>query len=251
MLSTCELYYRWILAKRKTFVACTIMAIFAQQMLSQASYQHWQQQQQHIINTCKMLYSNTAKMHQYMIIPKILNPQQCLNLIKEAESYAQQHHWTTRRHESYPTYDNQLSDNWASYPLIEQMVQQKVAPKIAAMFAVDADKIGINEIFVVKYTLQAQRSLALHRDGCEFSFILALNADYSGGGTYLKPLNKKVNLTPGDMLIFPGQLEHQGLPIDAGTRYIVVGFLNYAGEDFCTEHIEYHDRSSPNLSSPN
>ena len=48
----------------------------------------------------------------------------------------------------------------------------------------------------------------------------------------------KINLDIGDVLIFCGENVHRGFPISSGTRYILTGFINYKGHDFCSKLIK-------------
>ena len=46
--------------------------------------------------------------------------------------------------------------------------------------------------------MKGQKSLNYHNDGSEFSFIIALNEDFTGGGTHFKEKNKLIKLGIGD-----------------------------------------------------
>ena len=64
-------------------------------------------------------------------------------------------------------------------------------------FDIDKKFIGINEIFVAKYSPNGQNKLSEHEDGSELSFVMALNDEYTGGGTYFTKLKQKVLLPKG------------------------------------------------------
>ena len=98
------------------------------------------------------------------------------------------------------------------------------------IYNIDSSKLQIEEMFVAKYDatqINTQKSLEPHEDGSEFSFIIALNDDYIGGGTRFVQKNKTYKLKQGDVLLFCGQTKHEGLPINNGIRYILTGFINY------------------------
>jgi hypothetical protein len=85
---------------------------------------------------------------------------------------------------------------------------------------------------VVKYdTLTAERrKLDMHTDKSEWTFLIALTdggmgRDYVGGGTFFQALNSTVHLRRSQMLVFRGRLRHCGVTIQAGCRYLLVGFL--------------------------
>jgi predicted 2-oxoglutarate/Fe(II)-dependent dioxygenase YbiX len=81
-------------------------------------------------------------------------------------------------------------------------------------------------------------SLEAHLDGGEFSFVISLNDNFTGGGTSFLPdktdLQQPSLVTPdagakqhfnppvGQMLMFPGQRKHIGEPVRSGVRYAEV-----------------------------
>ena len=99
---------------------------------------------------------------------------------------------------------------------------------------------SVTEIFVAKYDMKHQQGLDAHRDGSEFSFIIALNDDFSGGGTYFVDTKKHISLEKGDCLVFSGQNKHKGVKIQSGTRYIIAGFLHFKSCDYCA-NVLYND----------
>ena len=72
-----------------------------------------------------------------------------------------------------------------------------------------------------------KNSLDFHIDGNEFSFIIALNDNYEGGGTHFKNLNQIMKINKGDCLLFCGQRYHGGSKVLKGIRYVLAGFINY------------------------
>ena len=142
---------------------------------------------------CRIIYDDSKRPRTYKIIKNLLTSQECKDIISEAEAYADEFKWTTDRHEHYPTTDNQIKNTWKSYNLLTSRVYDSIIPELSKMYNVEANKIGINEIFVAKYNNKAQKKLNSHEDGSEFSFVIALNDDYQGGGTYFTKLKKKPN----------------------------------------------------------
>ena len=184
---------------------------------------------------CKIMYNDKKRPRTFKIIKNLLTIDQCQNIIAEAEAYAKEFEWTTDRHDNYPTTDNEITNIWESYNLLSSRIYKIIIPELANMYKVETDEIGLNEIFVAKYNHNAQNKLNAHEDGSEFSFVIALNDDYEGGGTYFTKLKKKASLKMGDALIFSGQEKHQGLSVIKGKRYIIAGFLNYARKDYCED----------------
>ena len=177
------------------------------------------------------LHSNS--LNRKYIVLNLLNKEQCNAIINESEDYALKHQWTSKRHEAYPTTDNEINKSWQCYGALENRVKEVLFPALSKMYDMDPQKMGIEELFVAKYDANGQRKLEAHRDNSELSFILALNDSYTGGGTQFTETGEKVHLKTGQCMIFSGQNHHKGVEITSGTRYIVAGFLTYEGKDYC------------------
>ena len=110
------------------------------------------------------------------------------------------------------------------------VIDRHIKPEIVELFQVKYEKIGINEVFIVKYDSDGQTRLDYHRDGSEFSFVIQLNDNFTGGGTTFQHNERSSNNIKGgigDCILFSGQNRHKGYEITSGTRYILTGFLNY------------------------
>ncbi|KAJ1456690.1 hypothetical protein M885DRAFT_517108 [Pelagophyceae sp. CCMP2097] len=86
---------------------------------------------------------------------------------------------------------------------------------------------SLDDCFVVKYDARGGlAALVSHRDAGAVSFMVALSApgDYAGGGTRFDESGLVVHCGQGDVLTFDAALFHSGVPITAGTRYLLVGF---------------------------
>ena len=169
----------------------------------------------------------------YKVLKKFFTKKECLNIINEGIEYAKNNKWNKKRHDSYPTTDNEITEEWNNWELINKKINKNIFPKIEKLFKLQKNKLNITELFIVKYDEKGQRELKYHEDGSEFSFIITLNDDFTGGGTTFK--HNKMNIKPqiGDCLIFSGQNTHKGNYIKSGTRYILTGFINYIEEDYC------------------
>lgn len=187
---------------------------------------------------CKNLYID-GKNKKYTVMKQLIPPSVCKNIISEAEDYAALYSWTTTRHDHYPTTDNEITYDWNTYNHITHLVYNKIFKTIERLYSVPAQKLGINEMFVAKYQAKKnkQSNLKPHVDGSEFSFIIALNDDYKGGGTHFMDENNTIRLKTGDCLVFSGRNRHEGLPVTSGTRYILTGFLNFKSHEYCSEYL--------------
>ena len=190
-----------------------------------------------INKVCRSLYSYGDN-KEYTVMKALVDKDFCKSIIKSGEDYANLKGWSKKRHGFYPTIDNEITKSWKEYDFLNNHVIKNVLKQIEKMYNVDINNIGLNEVFIVKYDMNGQKSLDYHEDGSEFSFILSLNDDYEGGGTKFKWNNETINLDTGDCLIFSGQNTHKGNKITSGTRYILAGFLSYGKEKYCEKYIE-------------
>jgi len=189
-----------------------------------------------ITNLCELIYIKQDCMD-YIVKKNIINEYDCKNIINDATIYGEKNGWKIKRHHYYPTYDNQITKSWKSYSIIKNIINDVVKPYFSLKYKIDKKYIVTNEIFVVKYMMGGQRYLKKHKDGSEFSFILALNDNYKGGGTKLHYINKIVKLNTGDILLFSGQQVHSGEYISFGERWIVTGFLSYKSQNYCLNYV--------------
>lgn len=173
--------------------------------------------------------------HQY-VLKKLLGNSECEHIIQEAESFATKNDWSKKRHDNYPTTDNQITESWECYKFLEEKIENILFPLYQKNYNIDPDKLYIDELFIAKYdanSVEGQKSLEAHTDGSEFSFIIALNDEYEGGGTRFIEKDEIVKCKKGDCVLFCGQTKHEGLNVYSGTRYILAGFLKYG---LCLQH---------------
>ena len=143
--------------------------------------------------------------------------------------------WTTTRHDEHPTTDAEVDsigwlDECLSAPggLVDVLLDD-----LSRGFGVPRSCLWLREMFIVKYEAarpNSQRGLETHRDASFFSFVVALSApdEYEGGGTTwaVAPRCPALRLPSGDAVSFVGQHRHRGVPISAGTRFVLTGFVD-------------------------
>jgi hypothetical protein len=102
----------------------------------------------------------------------------------------------------------------------------KIRPLLQNQFKLNANhRIFINDAFVVRYDSSKQRHLPPHIDESSHSFIIALNSEFKGGGTFIHELGHVISPTMGGMVSFEGgTLLHSGDPVISGIRYCIVAF---------------------------
>jgi hypothetical protein len=150
-------------------------------------------------------------------------------LCDAAISAAEQHAgWTTGRHHLYPTMDVPVADVPGLGPVALALGQEVLLPAIAATFEVPVGSLSFKDMFLAKYTPNGQPGLGSHTDGSAYSFNLLLSSpsDFEGGGTQFDALGTApVRVNQGEVLIHAGSLQHAGLPVTDGCRYVLVGFV--------------------------
>ena len=174
----------------------------------------------------------------------LLTQEACCEIVRLAEEHASQPAvtgWSSVSGEEFATEDVEVD---AAPALRSFLLSIGLIPAIERIFAAVFAKPcihGCDDLFVVKYNaaICGQRELALHVDGGDCSFMVALSArgvDYGGGGTHFErgpPTQPDgsgdaggihLHMEQGDVLAFPAKLYHRGLPIDRGVRYLLVGF---------------------------
>jgi hypothetical protein len=160
--------------------------------------------------------------------PNIYSSDVCNYIIGECERYASKNGgWTVDRHTKYPTTDLPVDKIPSIFGLVLETLKT-ITGRVSASYGLD-DKmiINIKDLFVVKYSDDAQNQLEMHCDGSFLSFSLLLNdaSEFEGGGTYFDD-GLTCRLNKGDMLLHSSQIKHSGLPITKGKRYLLVGFLD-------------------------
>lgn len=159
---------------------------------------------------------------------------ECQTAIQAAEDYAKASGWTTSRHYAVPTTDIALHELKSIVPWFRDCWDKRIRPLLRHQFKLTFNKpsstskdIFIHDAFVVRYDAEGgQRNLPPHYDESTHSFIIALNTNYEGGGTYIHRLGKALKPgAAGGMISFcGGELLHSGDTVVKGVRYIIVAF---------------------------
>jgi hypothetical protein len=158
---------------------------------------------------------------------KIFSNNVCEWIIFESENYAKNNGgWTTRRHENYPTTDIPIEKIPGVFNFVLNSFDG-IFNKIKKSYCFTEEvTFNINDLFIVKYNEEIQNKLDLHHDGSFLSINILLSdpKDFEGGGTYFND-GLTAFLEQGDLLVHSGKIEHSGLPVTKGTRYILVSFV--------------------------
>jgi len=164
---------------------------------------------------------------QRFVFPKVYTPDICKWIMEEGEKHASNNGgWTTCRHTNYPTTDLPVKDIPTIYSFILSSLSN-LLDKIVKMYGLEGSNINIDDLFLVKYHEKLQNELELHKDGSVLSFgiVLSNSDDYEGGGTMFED-GMHYSLEQGDMLVHCGRVNHTGMKITKGNRYVLVAFLD-------------------------
>ena len=163
-------------------------------------------------------------------IPGVMSSSMCDDFVRRAEIHATVvGGWETTRHDDYPTTDFDTADIPDLRIPTETLVRTTIAPAMARAFDLDPARLEISEVFLAKYAAKkgTQRRLRAHTDESEFSFVVALNDGYDGGGTRFTRSGIHARAAKGDGIMFCGKLRHEGMAVTRGVRYILAGFMKY------------------------
>jgi hypothetical protein len=165
---------------------------------------------------------------QRFTFPNLYSSDMCNYIVGECERYASKNGgWTVDRHTSYPTTDLPVDKIPSIFGLILETLKT-ITSRVSSSYGLHNEmSINVKDLFVVKYSHDAQNHLEMHCDGSFLSFSILLNdsSEFDGGGTYFDD-GLTCFLNKGDMLLHSSQIKHSGLPITRGKRYLLVGFMN-------------------------
>lgn len=164
----------------------------------------------------------------------IISLSECQNVIQTAEDYAERKGWTTSRHYAVPTTDIPLHELKDLRTWFYNLWTSRVRPLLRLQFKLNVyapsakpRDIFIHDAFVVRYDAEGgQRSLPPHYDESTHSFVIALNTNFEGGGTFIHSLGKalKPGVAGGMVSFCGGGCLHSGDTVVQGVRYIIVAF---------------------------
>nr|XP_033780158.1 multifunctional procollagen lysine hydroxylase and glycosyltransferase LH3 [Geotrypetes seraphini]XP_033780159.1 multifunctional procollagen lysine hydroxylase and glycosyltransferase LH3 [Geotrypetes seraphini] len=161
----------------------------------------------------------------------------CDEMVEEMENYGK---WSGGKHE-----DKRLTGGYENVPTVDihmsqvgferewlKFLQEYIAPVTEKLYPGYYTKAQAMLNFMVRYRPDEQPFLRPHHDSSTFTINVAMNRkgiDYQGGGCRFLRYNCKVESPrKGWSLMHPGRLTHyhEGLATTAGTRYIMVSFVD-------------------------
>lgn len=151
------------------------------------------------------------------VVENALTVKETQDLIRVAENYAKHHGWSKGRHVDYsirPTKDHSLDTllNQTELIALKEKLAEKLFPKFKRQYGLRPSLLRIEDLFVTKYdSVSKENSLAPHLDKNPWSFVIALNDDFTGGGTYFIRQQRVWNVPIGAAVVFHGYQMHGGI----------------------------------------
>ena len=164
-----------------------------------------------------------SPLFKHYCVDNFISKDRCRQIVSLTENFGK---WTANRHENYPTTDIPVKDVPG---LTIDTELEEISQKCISLYELEnTSKIDAFDLFVVKYEINGQQKLDLHRDVSVLSFIITLSDpdEYEGGGTFYEHENKIVKANSGALSLHCGKIRHSGIEITSGCRYILIGFLN-------------------------
>ncbi len=175
-------------------------------------------------------------------IDGIMSPKNCRGIIADAEKFAASRAdpnnpsratgWLTDRHPNHATTDLPVASIYGD-DRVHRYFNDNLLPFYTQIYGVDHRDLYIADLFIVKYngdSENGQSQLESHRDRSPFSFVMSLNDDFEGGGTFFPLLDQVWRTKAGSAVLFHGQSLHGGAKVTKGVRYIIAGFVEYNDE---------------------
>lgn len=171
------------------------------------------------------------KVADYMWTANFLTPEFCRFIISKCVNLD---NWGTASDaDEYNTQDiylkQELPDIWR---VINSGFMAAIAPRIRELMPCEIQEPY--SIFVVKYSPDTQRSLALHRDESHVTGSIKLNDDYEGSDLVFPEQDYTTkDLGVGELLLWPASITHphKAEPITKGTKYSIVIWTDYPPVD--------------------
>ena len=155
---------------------------------------------------------------QDMLLIDFLTPSQCEEWIQRGEKIGT---WHPDPHDKFPSHDIHMKKIPGMWAEMEFHWRQVVAP-ITDRYWQPSAHYSLRKAFLMRYSMDTQKTLGLHTDSALVTGSVKLNDDYEGA-TLIFPRQGVTNkdIPVGKMILFPGPLTH-GHYVDelkSGTKY--------------------------------
>ncbi len=125
--------------------------------------------------------------------------------------------WSKGRHVDYdirPTKDLPVEiiyENEEDLQVVYDRFNTRIFPKLAAEYKINPSLLRLTDLFITKYNASTpERLLGPHKDKGPWSFVIPLNDDFVGGGSYFFESQVLWKPPVGAAVYFSGQQLHGG-----------------------------------------
>jgi predicted 2-oxoglutarate/Fe(II)-dependent dioxygenase YbiX len=141
-----------------------------------------------------------------MLVVPFMSKVQCRELIELADMHGG---WESLAYDKFPAQEirvNKISADWSEAfnaywdGALKKLLEAHWQPLLM---------YGLRDAFVMKYTMDTQRGLALHTDASLVTGSVKLNDDYEGAElVFPRQGFSNKDIPVGHMILFPGQVTH-------------------------------------------
>ena len=163
-------------------------------------------------------YDQFEKIGSEMLLIDFLSPEQCREWIEMGNLH---NGWTPDAADNFPSYDIHMK----LIPGLWEQVEyhwRRVISKVTNNYWKPSIHHQIRKAFLMRYSLDTQKTLGLHNDASLVTGSVKLNDDYEGA-TLIFPRQGVTNkdIPVGKMILFPGQLTHGHFvdELQSGVKY--------------------------------
>lgn len=139
-----------------------------------------------------------------MLLVDFMTPSMCEGMIRAADACGE---WGSLSYDKFPAMEIRLK-KLGMWELMEEHWKKVLFPVIEKHWY-PMEMYGLRDAFVMRYSLDTQRSLRLHTDASLVTGSVKLNDDYLGADLYFPRQNVSNRDIPvGKCILFPGQVTH-------------------------------------------
>ena len=140
-----------------------------------------------------------------MLLIDFLSPEQCREWIELGNKH---NGWQPDAADKFPSYDIHMKLIPGLWAQVEQHWRQVIS-RVTGEYWRPSAHYSLRKAFLMRYSMDTQKTLGLHNDASQVTGSVKLNDDYEGA-TLIFPRQKVTNkdIPVGKMILFPGQLTH-------------------------------------------
>ena len=149
-------------------------------------------------------YDRIQYLDKDMLVIDFMNASQCERLIEIADSHG---NWAPLPEDKFPAYEIRMKE-LGLFNELERHWQDNIYDTIHKYWH-PIEMYGIRDAFVMRYSVDTQRSLPLHHDASLVTGSVKLNDDYVGAELeFPRQGVSNADIPVGSCILFPGQVTH-------------------------------------------